>query len=231
MDPTPKLVAAVIEHAGGCSGGSWKSLAVECLGRKEITPTCETINGKLAAWTGCLTEHARHAGEAHPEEWAVKVMQIGAGRSNHVIKLPPAAVAMAWLDILGQHVTLLQIDRLAPWVLRIGHVTRKEVLAWQALVSRGELPTPEAVEQEVMDQDCRMPEDLAEREHEVAAFVETFVTRRKTGPTWREVGATFGWSMFEVNAAIHHLGERGLVRFTKAKRSLRPGPGVVGAAS
>lgn len=230
-NPTPKLVAAVVEHAGSCPGGSWKSLAVECLVRKGIMPTPETIDDKLAAWTACLTEYARRAGEAQPEEWAAKVMQIGRGRGQRVIKLPRLAVAMAWLDILGQPVTLLQIDRLAPWVQRIGHVTRREVLAWQAVVSRGELPTLEAVEQEAMVQGSQVPDDLADREDEVVAFVAKFVARRKIGPTWQEVGATFGWSGPRVNAAIHHLGERGLLSFTETKRSLRPGPRSIVTAS
>ncbi|MGP4104572.1 hypothetical protein ACTWPW_59885 [Nonomuraea sp. KM90] len=230
-DPTPKLVAAVAEHAGSCPGGSWKSLAVECLARKGIMPTVETIDDKLAAWTACLTEYARREGEAQPKQWAAKVMQMGRGRSQRVIKLPRPAVAMAWLDILGQPVTLLQIDRLAPWVQRIGHVTRQEVLAWQALVSRGELPTPEAVEQEVLAQRSQMPDDLPGRTGEVVAFVTNFVARRNIGPTWQEVGATFGWSRPEVHAAIHHLAEQGLLTFTATKRSLRPGPGSIETAS
>ncbi|MBB5774049.1 hypothetical protein [Nonomuraea jabiensis] len=224
MDPTPELVTAVIEHAGSCPGGSFKSLAVECLARRGITPTSETIGEKLAAWKVCLTEYARRAGEARPEKWAADVMQVEPSHGSRMIKLPRPAVAMAWLDILGQPVTLLQIDRLAPLVLRIDHVTRREVLAWQAVVSRGELPTPEAIQQEVRAQDAKIPNDLAERESDVVAFVGTFVTRRKTGPTWAEVGATFGWTRFETNAAIHHLAERGLLRFTTKARSLRPGP-------
>ncbi|MFC5828089.1 hypothetical protein [Nonomuraea insulae] len=230
-NPSPELVAAVAEHAGSCPSGSWKSMAVECLARKGVMPTPETINDKLAAWTACLTEYARRAGEAEPEQWAAKVMQMGRGRGQRVIKLPRPAVAMAWLDILGQPVTLLQIDRLAPWVQRIGHVTRREVLGWQALVSRGELPTPEAVEREVLAQRSQVPDDLAGRTSEVVAFVTNFVARRDVGPTWQEVGATFGWSRPEVDAAIHHLGEHGLLSFTETKRSLRPGPRGIATAS
>jgi hypothetical protein len=230
-NPTPKLVAAVAEHAGSCPGGSWKSLAVECLARREIMPTPETIDDKLAAWTACLTDYARRAGEAQPEQWAAKVMQIGRGRGQRLIKLPRPAVAMAWLDILGQPVTLLQIDRLAPWVQLIGHVTRQEVLAWQTQVSRGELPTAEAVAQEVLAQRSQMPDDLPGRTGEVVAFVTNFVARRNIGPTWNEVGSTFGWSRPEVNAAIHHLAERGLLTFTETKRSLRPGPRSIVTAS
>ncbi|MFC4588217.1 hypothetical protein [Sphaerisporangium corydalis] len=164
-------------------------------------------------------------------QWAAKVVQIGRGRDQRMIKLPRPAVAMAWLDILGQPVTLLQIDRLAPWVQRIGHVTRQEVLVWQALVSRGELPTPEAVEQEVSAQRSQVPDDLAGRTGEVVAFVTNFVARRNVGPTWQEVGATFGWSRPVVDAAIHHLAERGLLTFTETKRSLRPGPRSIVTAS
>ncbi|NJP98486.1 hypothetical protein HCN51_55245 [Nonomuraea sp. FMUSA5-5] len=54
-----------------------------------------------------------------------------------------------------------------------------------------------------------MSDDLPGRTGEVVASVTNFIARRSVGPTWQEVGVTFGWSRPEVHAAIHHLAEQG----------------------
>ncbi|MGI5292991.1 hypothetical protein ACQEVF_58110 [Nonomuraea polychroma] len=229
-DPSPELEAAVLDQLARCRGGSWRSLAVEYLARRETIPSGELIRDRLTTWEQHLADYGRHIGEAEPEEWAAALMQIRVTAGNVDAKAARIAWAMVWLDIVGQTVTCDRIATLEPWV-RLAGVSFVDAKAWQDLLACGEVPTREAVERHLAEQARHAVAGVVGRERDVVAFVAAYVARRGVGPTWREVGGTFGWNRAQFEAVICDLTGRGFLSFTEEKRSLRPGPNAAKVAA
>lgn len=128
-----------------CQAGSWRALATEYLVRRSIVPDDAAIEARWAAWRGYLVDYARASGETRgmmPEQWADELLGWGGPDKTFRSKLPRPVIAMVWLDILGQEVTLEKIAAVAPTVLKADGLTWQEFQAWKDVVAQGDVPTP-----------------------------------------------------------------------------------------
>lgn len=102
------------------------------------------------------------------------------------------------------------------------------------LARKGETPTAKAVDNRLASAASarvrarrrrEQADEIAARDASAAAeYVSEVVRVTGDGPLWSEIGAKFGWGWAVRSDVIHRLAHAGWLTFTKAERSLRPGP-------
>ncbi|MDP4504036.1 hypothetical protein [Nonomuraea turcica] len=152
--PSAVMVGAVSRQCHRCQAGSWRALATEYLVRRGIVPDDAAVQARWAVWRDYLVTYARATGNTRgqtAEDWADQMLSWGGPDKTFHCQLPRPVVALVWLDILGQKLTVEKINAVAPTVPKAKGLTWQTFQAWKDVVARGQVPTPKAVRQALKD--------------------------------------------------------------------------------
>lgn len=147
-----------------------------------------------------------------------------------------AYLAAQWLRRMHQNDTPERIESLAPFVGRF-HPRSRMGQAADSLVSNGQLPTRQAVEDEYLrrrqnpnyqqrrrrntttDGTAALLSDNAPAR--ALTFIDDVNTTTGHGPTWNDLRRHMNWDRSSTTGAIHLLARRGQISFTKSQGSLK----------
>jgi hypothetical protein len=216
LEPSPERMRVLLVMLSRMPWGSWQARACRHLVKQGRVPSGDDIMALVERWRACLA--------AFP----------GVAGADGVGQLAPEAIALIRLEEARRPVTPEAIAELVPYVPADGRTPGP----WMALVSRGLLPTPEAVQEE----QARMRERrkarrvgnararLVGREAEIVEWVAAYRARHAQGPLWREVWDAFEMSRQAGGPILHRLCREGWLHSTRRVRSLRPGARWAGPA-